>query len=89
MTSVGEYRRKISKSVRFCSRVVRRTIEGKIFTSTRDDSEHKEVEEGDLKIYNSNVSGSSKTQILESNRYKGRGMDSKMERESGKRKIKN
>ena len=51
MTSVKEYRIKISNSVKFCSRVVRRTIEGKIFTSTRKDSEHKEVEEDNLKIF--------------------------------------
>merc|ERR1719206_138294 len=42
MTSAGDYRRKISKSVRFCSRVVRRTIEGKIFPPIRENSEHKE-----------------------------------------------
>ena len=50
MTSAGEYRRKISKSVRFCSRVVRRTIDGKIFPSIRENSEHKEVGNKDLII---------------------------------------
>ena len=62
MTSAGEYRRKISKSVRFCSRVVRRTIEGRIFPPIRENSGQKEV--GGQRFDNLSILSFRKMQIV-------------------------